>query len=644
MKKIINFTVLFLVITSVIQAQKLAPFHRGANFSSWFETNGAQQIQFNMFTQQDFKNVKSLGFDVIRLPIRLHYMTNGAPNYTLDPLFLQFLDSAVTWATQNNIYLILDNHTFDPAVNTDPQVGKILRKVWVQMAQKYVNSGSNILYEILNEPHGISDAAWNTIQQSVIDTIRTVDSVHTIVVGGAGWNGYNNLQYLSHYADTNLIYTFHFYDPFLFTHQGASWASPSLAPLSGVPFPYDAAKMPAVPTVLKGTWVEGSLTQSYSTDGTAEHVKSLLDIAIQFGKDRNVPIYCGEFGVFNINSDPQQRVNWYDTVRTYLEQNNVPWTMWDYHGGFGIFNKNSRENFDNDLNILLVNALNLQVPIQIPYIQLADSIGFPIYSDYIGKGFVDASWLPISVLKYYVGDKPNNGNYCMKFSNASQYQAVNFSCNPVKDLSTLVAQDYAIDFMMRADSNAVSFDIRFEDADTNNTDSHPWRMKYTISPSNVEYNNTWQHIHIPLSDFAEQGAWDIANNAWFGPQGLFSWSNVACFKITAENFDFGNTNIWFDNIYITNQDTATVYEKGVFYEELLPNSVMQVIQKPEISIISNTLISITSSKPVFVKVCDVVGRTYFYNPHIEQTTLDISNLPHGMFIIQAGTSSQIILH
>ena len=99
------------------------PFNRGVNLTGWFHANSAQQIQFSKYTKQDFEQIQSLGCDVIRLPVNLHFMTNGAPDYTLDPLFLNFLDQAADWAEELNLYLILDNHTFDPAADTDPAVG-----------------------------------------------------------------------------------------------------------------------------------------------------------------------------------------------------------------------------------------------------------------------------------------------------------------------------------------------------------------------------------------------------------------------------------------------------------------------------------------------------------------------------------------
>src|SRR5690554_3019824 len=133
------------------------PFQRGINLTNWFQARSPGAIQFGKYGKKDFENIKSLGCDVIRLPINLHSMTMGAPEYKPDPLFLTFLDSAVAWAEDLELHLIIDNHSFDPAVNTDPAVELILVKVWSHMAQYYKDKYENLYYEVLNEPHGIDD-------------------------------------------------------------------------------------------------------------------------------------------------------------------------------------------------------------------------------------------------------------------------------------------------------------------------------------------------------------------------------------------------------------------------------------------------------------------------------------------------------
>jgi endoglucanase len=74
-------------------------------------------------------------------------MTNGEPDYVLDPFFLSFLDSAVTWAEELHVNLLLDNHTFDPGIETDPSIENSLIKVWTQMTEHYKNRSEYIFYE-----------------------------------------------------------------------------------------------------------------------------------------------------------------------------------------------------------------------------------------------------------------------------------------------------------------------------------------------------------------------------------------------------------------------------------------------------------------------------------------------------------------
>ena len=544
-----------LLTTSMHLVQAQAPFQKGVNLTGWFQASDAHGIQFRKFGKKDFENIKSLGCDVIRLPINLHGMTNGAPDYLIDPLLFMMLDSAVSWAEALQLHLILDNHSFDPSVNTQPSVVNILTKVWPQLAERYKNRSNLIYYEVLNEPHGISNTLWGSIQQQTIAAIRAVDQTHTIIVGPSGYNSYNDLSQMPVYADTNLLYTFHFYDPFIFTHQGASWVTPSMEPLAGVPFPYEAGTMPACPPSLQGSWIEGSLN-NYPTDGTADKVKSLIDIAIAFRNQRNVPIFCGEFGVYIPNSDNDDRVAWYQLVRSYLESNNIPWTIWDYKGGFGLFEKGSDEFFEHDINVPLVEALGLNVPEQTTWMPYADSVGFVLYDDFVGAGINEISWAP-DTLDFYNETFPNNGTFCLFLAGGDQYHSVAFDLVPNRDLSQLQASNYALDLLVRGNNAAIKLDLRFLDSKTGPTD-HPWRIKTTISQATVPFDKRWHHLHIPLSQFTEQGSWD--NNQWFEPQGLFDWSAIDKFEIVAEHGPLDGQQIWFDNVMITNLDTAQVHQ------------------------------------------------------------------------------------
>ncbi|MBN1996683.1 cellulase family glycosylhydrolase [candidate division KSB1 bacterium] len=547
-----RFFAFLLLVSSLAFAQ--TPFHRGVNLTSWFQADNVRQIQFTKFTKQDFINIKSLGCDVIRLPVNLHYMTRGAPDYTIDPLFLNFFDQVVDWTEELNLHLILDNHTFSSSVDTAPNVGDILVPVWSQVAEHYKNRSNLLYFEVLNEPHGIMDAVWNPIQQRVIDAIRAVDTKHTIIVGPAGWNSYNNLQYMPEYSDDNLIYTFHFYDPFLFTHQGAGWTSPSLEPLAGVPFPYDAAQMPACPAVLKGTWVEGALNYSYKTEGTVARVKQLIDIAVKFKNQRNVPMFCGEFGVYIPNSDPDDRVSWYGLVPAYLQENGIAWTMWDYTGGFGLFEPGGNDLFDYDLNVPLLEAMGLTVPPQKEFILKPDSTAFDIYLDFIAVNVSDASWAGDGIISFFNETDPVFGEYCIHWTEVGQYNAVAFRFKPLKDLAVLVDKGYALDFWCKSDAPDTKIDVRFIDTKTDDPGDHPWRTRITVGPEIGFWDGNWHHVQVPLKDFTEHGSWD--DNAWYNPQGDFDWKATDRLEFVSEHHDLKGINVWIDQVRVV--DPAVV--------------------------------------------------------------------------------------
>lgn len=612
-----------------------APFNRGVNLTNWFQVSSARRIQFGRYTREDLADIKSLGVDVIRLPINLHFMTSGAPDYTLDPLFLNLLDQVVDWTEDLGIHLILDNHTFDPSENTDPGVGTILLKVWSQMALHFRDRSDLVYYEVLNEPHGIGDALWNNIQQSVIDEIRKTDTAHYIVIGPASWNSYNNLSAMPEYNDSKLIYTFHFYDPFLFTHQGASWVDPSMVPIANVPFPYDAAPLPSMPAQFEGTWV-GSLFSNYSTDGTEAKVKELIDIAIQFGQERGVPIFCGEFGVYQRNSQEPYRVAWYQLVREYLEQNGVAWTTWDYHGGFGLFEKNGNDLFDHDLNVPLLNALGLNVPEQTQFQIMPDTAGFMLYDDYLDQSIREASYTD-GILDYYSSDSPLYGKYCIHWTGASQYEAIVFDFVPNRDLGQLMAEDYALDFMVKGDDGNITFDMRFVDTGSDNPYDVPWRMGTTINGSVVGFDYRWHHLHIPLKNLVEKGGWD---GVWHDPQGEFDWTKIDQFEIVPEAAALGDATLFFDNIHITNMDTATVQRPTSVYPSQ-PRSrrsgnshLITVYPNPTTGPVYFSFPTGSENPTVQIHLYDLQGRQVLSRKVPARQPLLLKSLPDGIYILQ----------
>ena len=573
MKINLKTPLLLILFFCFLTASTQTPFTKGVNLTNWFQAENAKQIQFTKYTKQDFVRIKGLGCDVVRLPINLHFMTNGTPNYTIDPLFFDFMDQVVDWAEELQMHLLLDNHTFDPNANTEPSVEGILLKVWPQMAEHYKNRSDYIYYEVLNEPHGITTALWCQIQLKVINAIRAIDTKHTIVVGPSGFNSYNELKNMPVYSDNNLIYTFHFYDPFMFTHQGATWTD-YMQDLANVPFPYNASKMPPTPASAKGTWVESSLN-NYKNDGTVAKVKQLIDVAVSFKTSRNVKIFCGEFGVYIPNSPHADRVYWYDVVRKYLEERGISWTIWDYQGGFGLFEKGTNELFDYDLDTEILKSLNFNIPEQKEFVLIADTKPFPVYTDFIGESVFASGSAGNGTIDFYSATQPQTGKYSLYWTGSNQYTGPGFDLKPDKDLSRLATNNYELDFWVKGDSPNTKFEIRFIDTKTTVAGDHPWRNSYTIDQTKVTWNGTWQHVKIPLKNFKETGSWD---NAWFTPVGKFDWKAVDRLEFIAEFGALGTQKIWFDEILVNGTPLTSAKEnigKNNFNAIAFPNPLTE---------------------------------------------------------------------
>ena len=340
-----------------------APFEKGVNFTNWLEHRSAEAVNATLFTRQDFINAQKLGCDVIRLPIHFERFCHAEDNYRIPDKILGILDNVAAWAGELGIYLIFDFHNNCAADTVTPDnIETVLTPVWTQLATRYRDATDRLVFEIMNEPHGIDIEVWNGIIERVFRVIRAIDSKHWIIVGGADWNSTAAMKTLPDFHDDRVIYTFHFYDPHTFTHQGASWCH--MERVLGIPFPYDPQKMPPMPE--QPTEVEKRCFAAYPEAGQLEKVTECFDQYTAFSRERNAPVFCGEFGCF-MSVPEDQRVNWYRIVAGLLAERGIARTSWDYYAEFGVFKRMPRgvlPRFPEDLNRPLLAALGLNADVE----------------------------------------------------------------------------------------------------------------------------------------------------------------------------------------------------------------------------------------------------------------------------------------
>jgi len=498
--------------------------NRGVNLPGYFIGPDPGRIPFSPRLKDDFQNLSTLGCDVVRLPIDFSAYTDGPPAYTLDPLVFELLDQAAEWADAAGIYLIFDYHFFHERKMDNDELKLFLLSIWRQVAEYFQGIHPHAAFEILNEPDKISAGEWGEVFKLVIDEIRAVDRTRLIIVSPVQWGIPKALPGLPEFSDSNIIYTFHFYEPFLFTHQGVSWLNPSLGPLSGVPFPPSAGTPPQLPRELNGTWIEESLGW-YHIQGSEEKLLAELDAAAQWAEKRNVPLFCGEFGVYNQTANPQQRHYWYEFIRKALEERNIPWTCWDYRGDFGLFNKGSRNEFPYDLDLELIESLGLNVP-DIPDRQAVNAAaGIDLYDDYPGSEVRDASFIQKSELTYFNTDEPGAGEYSIQWIEPGR-DIFRLTFKEPAKLQALVDRGGIFECLVKCGDPGAKITIRF--LNSAEGENIPWRMTYDVGDGILAENSNWQRLQISLSAFTDSGAW---KDKWYTSEDAFDWDAVDSIEI-----------------------------------------------------------------------------------------------------------------
>ncbi len=227
---------------------------KSINFGNALEapTEGAWGL---VLEESYFEAIKNAGFTGIRLPIKFSSHAAQTAPFTIDKTFMDRIDWAVNQANTRGLAIIVDMHHYielmtAPAANKDRFLG-----MWQQIATHFKDAPASVVFEIHNEPNGNIEPLWNEYAAAALKVIRESNPNRAVIVGPNGWNSAWRLPELKLPDDKNLIVTFHNYEPFDFTHQGAEWVSPS--PPIGVVWPQPGA-------ALRAPW------QNWSWDTTLE--------------------------------------------------------------------------------------------------------------------------------------------------------------------------------------------------------------------------------------------------------------------------------------------------------------------------------------------------------------------------------------
>jgi endoglucanase len=323
----------------ITPAGRLLAFKRAKSLDngisvSWLEQTWAKDIlNDNAVTNTDFELLRTLGFKSIRLPIAFKFFeTKNIPVTEV----LNRVDKVVKQCHLYGIKLIIDYHYGELNDTNYLTETPIIIKTWLLVTAHYKKeSADNLFFELYNEPPHMNPAVWNDAAYNIASAIRKTDKKRTLIVGASNFNSIYELSRSVRLADENIIYTVHFYEPFLFTHQGAAWVGNQVT-TTGVTFPYNAETFPTINPKAKGTWGETNFYQ-YKLDGNEQSLFDKLLIVKKWATKYDVPLICTEYGVYNKYADADSRCRYIKAIRAVLKKLNIPGVMWEYKDNFSIF-------------------------------------------------------------------------------------------------------------------------------------------------------------------------------------------------------------------------------------------------------------------------------------------------------------------
>jgi endoglucanase len=321
-------------IARLIAFKRAKSLDNGINVSWLGQPRDKDILTQNHLKLTDFKLLKKLGFKSIRLPVAFEYFEDQ--HIPIEQLF-SHIDNIVKQCSLYGFKLIIDYQYGDFNENNYLVETPRIIDLWLKLTKRYKRvSGDKLFFELYNEPPHMDPQIWKDAAYNIVTAVRKIDKQRTLIIGSSNYNSIYELSRFVRLADENIIYTFHFYEPFLFTHQGAEWVGDQESTI-GVPFPYNAEKFPIINPKAKNTDGEKNFAE-YHIDGNEQSVRDKLQIVKNWSDKYDVPIICGEYGVYNKYADLDSRCRYIKTVRATLKILKIPGILWDYNTNFSIFN------------------------------------------------------------------------------------------------------------------------------------------------------------------------------------------------------------------------------------------------------------------------------------------------------------------
>ncbi len=317
-------------------------YTHGVNLGGWLSQCDHTKERYDTFiTEADFETIREWGLDHVRVPVDYDLVEDADGNYKEEGF--GYIRKAIEWSRKNGLNMILDLHktygySFDKGEGESgffesEEYQERFCRLWEEFAGRFGSYKDTVAFELLNEvtKKEYSDT-WNRILTECIGRIRAIVPDVKILIGGYYNNSIEALEDLAEPVDENVIYTFHCYEPLIFTHQGAPWidemdTSFRMRFLETIRN-YREYSSDNLNVFLD---LEMDCFKGYDPDSVLgiDYFEEMMKEAVRVAEERNVALYCGEYGVID-RAEPEDALAWFRMITECMDRHGIGRAAWSY--------------------------------------------------------------------------------------------------------------------------------------------------------------------------------------------------------------------------------------------------------------------------------------------------------------------------
>lgn len=277
-------------------------------------------------------NVIRAGFNTIRIPVTWEKLMGSEPDYTINQEWMDRVQEVVDYAYNEGVYVIIDLHHEDDWLylgdkEVEERAKKIIRKLWLQIAERFKRYDYHLIFETMNETRLIgTEDEWtpgteqarkvinefNLVAVKAIRDTKGNNSSRIIMIKtiGARYNEEAIKDIVVPENDDRIVLAVHVYVPYEFcmvAHRDEYWG----------------------------------------TKEDKKEISRIINDIANAAKEKGIPAIIGEFGTIDKKNE-DVRVNYIRHFLTEAKRRGITCIAWDNNISYdeidslsyGLFNRN----------------------------------------------------------------------------------------------------------------------------------------------------------------------------------------------------------------------------------------------------------------------------------------------------------------